>query len=124
MIFLAQEQAALAGLEEDLDIPAVPVDPNDVLLAQFHIGADDGNPVLAVVPITQANDTCINGVLSILVLSDLDGDGKKILKKLKSPISCDVADTRRLFFCAAAHDPREIVRINFQTAKQFFVLPF
>lgn len=78
VIFLAQEQAALAGLEEDLDIPAVPVDPDNVLLAQLHIGADDGNPILAVVPIAQANDACINGWLAVLALSNLDGDGKKI----------------------------------------------
>ena len=45
---LTKQQAAFAGLEKHFYIPAVTVDADDVILAEAHVRADYGNPILAV----------------------------------------------------------------------------
>ena len=45
----------LAGLEEHFDVPTLAVDPQDFLGGQSGIRADEGDPVLAIVAVSNAD---------------------------------------------------------------------
>ena len=46
------------------------VDANDVILAEAHVRADYGNPVLAVVTIADTDDAGIYAIFAVLVLTN------------------------------------------------------
>ena len=71
MVFFAEQQAALAGLEKHLNIPTVPIDTDNVVFAQRYICANYGNPVLAVVPVANTDNFSIQSIFTIFVLSYL-----------------------------------------------------
>lgn len=53
---LPEAQDALAGFEEHLDVPAFPVNGDDVLRTLFHVRAENGNPFLLVCTMPDADN--------------------------------------------------------------------
>ena len=78
VVLLTKQQAAFAGLEKHFDIPAMAVDADDVILAEAHVRADYGNPVLAVVTVADTDDTGIYAIFAILVLANFYSYGQEI----------------------------------------------
>ena len=75
MVFLAELQAVFAGLEEHFNVPAFAVDADNFLLAEAHICAYQGKPVLGFAAIAYTYYSGINGC----IFPDyLDLNGKKI----------------------------------------------
>ena len=56
MALTDQVQIRLAGLEENLDLPAFAIDADDFFRSQAHVGADKSNPVLFVAPVADTDD--------------------------------------------------------------------
>ena len=70
-----QLQVSLAGLEKDLDLPAFPIDPDDLFFGKIRIGADESNPILFVFLIADTDDFCRN----LPAFSNPDIDREQIL---------------------------------------------
>ena len=51
MVLLTKQQAAFASLEKHFYIPAMAVYADDVILAEAHVRADYGNPILAIITV-------------------------------------------------------------------------
>ena len=75
MTFRNQLKVRLAGLEEHLDLPALSVNPDDLLLGKIRVRADKSNPVFLILLVPHADDLCRD----LLVLSDLNVYRKQIL---------------------------------------------
>ncbi len=69
-----QIQIRLAGFEENLDLPPLSIDSDDIFLRKIRIGADKGNPVFLVLLVSDTNDFGWN----LPCFADEDIDGKKI----------------------------------------------
>ena len=79
--FLEELQKLLAGLEKHLNVPAIAVVTDYLLLGKTHIRGNDGDPVLLVGAITHADNTrrYFRYADSVLFLYKIDIDRKKIL---------------------------------------------
>ena len=76
----AQVQVTLASLEKHFNIPTSPIKTNDFFFAKVHIGADEGNPVLAVMPVTHTNNfghRCFFADVFLLHMN-FHGDGQQV----------------------------------------------
>ncbi|MCH4178976.1 MAG: hypothetical protein LKF47_03785 [Megasphaera sp.] len=78
MVFFAKQQDAFAGLEENLNIPALAVDAYDVFLVQIHIRTNQRKPIFAIIAITHADNPGINHLSVRTVLLYLYRAGQKI----------------------------------------------
>ena len=78
VVLFPKQQAALASLEKHLDVPAMAVDADYVILAKAHVRADYGNPIFAVVAVANADDAGINAIFAIIVLPNFYGYRQKI----------------------------------------------
>jgi len=77
--FLLQPQVGLAGLEEDLNIPALAVDPNDLFFAEIHVRADQSDSVLAVAAVADIDQSGWDRVLiRAIVLAHKDLHRQKV----------------------------------------------
>ena len=66
MVFFAKQQDAFAGLEENLNIPTLTVNPDNFFLTQMHVRANQCNPILTIVTVTYADNPGIEGVYNKL----------------------------------------------------------
>ena len=78
MVLLTKQQAAFASLEKHFDIPTMAVDADDVILAEAHVRADDGNPILAVGTVADTDDAGIYAIFTIFALANFYSCGQKI----------------------------------------------
>ena len=74
MAFRQQLKIRFAGLEEDLDLPAFSINPDNLFFGKIRICTDKGNPVLFILLVTDTDDLCRN----LLFFSDQDIYRKQI----------------------------------------------
>ena len=77
----AQMQVTLASLKKHFNIPASPIETDDFFFAKVHISTDEGNLVLAVMPVTHTNNLGLRSFFSdvFLLYMDFHGDGQQVL---------------------------------------------
>jgi len=71
--FLGQCQMVLADLEENLDIPAFAINPDDFFSIQFYIGAQDSQPFVGPT-IPDEDDSGVNQFSRIAIFTEFDKD--------------------------------------------------
>ena len=74
MAFAYQAEIGLAGLEEDFDLPALSIDPDDLFLGKIRVCTDKSHPVLFVLPVPDTDDLSRESILP-----DFDINGEKVL---------------------------------------------
>ena len=67
-----------ASLEKHFYIPAMAVYADDVILAEAHVRADYGNPILAIITVADTYDAGIYAIFAILVLANFYSCGQEI----------------------------------------------
>ena len=75
MTFCDQLKVRLTGLEEHFDLPALPVDPNDLFFRKIRSCTDERNPVFLVLFVAYTYDLCRD----LMILPNHDVYRKKIL---------------------------------------------
>ena len=72
--FCNQLQVGLTGLEKHLDLPAFPINPNDLFFGKIRVCTDKSNPVLLILLVADTDNLCRN----LLFLSNCDVYRKQI----------------------------------------------
>ena len=73
MAFRNQLQIRLAGLEENLDVPAFAVYAQDLLRFQADVCADEGNPIFGMITVADTDDPRRDGVSFPVCQCHIDG---------------------------------------------------
>ncbi len=71
MILGTKVKKALACFEEDFDIPAFSIDPDDLFFTEGHICTDQSQPVFSVGTVSDTDNPCVNRMAVFLILSNL-----------------------------------------------------
>ena len=69
------------------------VNTDNILFAQAHISAYNGNPVLVLIAIAARGNPGINAIVAIFVLAYLHWNGKKIFKAATLLLARGKSDT-------------------------------
>ena len=69
------------------------VNTDNILFAQAHISADNGNPLLVLIAIADTDNTGINAIVAIFVLAYLHWNGKKIFRATTLLLARSKSDT-------------------------------
>ena len=87
----------LTGLEKHLDLPPFPINPADLLFGKIRIRTDKGDPVLFVLPVTDADNLCRD---LLVLLSDHDVYGEQVFAPAATLLTDakDLADRKLLPF--------------------------
>ena len=69
------------------------VNTDNILFAQAHISAYNGNPVLVLIAIADTDNTGINAIVAIFILTYLHWNRKKIFRATTSLLARGKSDT-------------------------------